>query len=117
MSILNKLVCASALAMMAGVAIADDERSAKLTIFAPESGYVAGVSSRGFLVDLSVEFEGDLASTGVSLEHTGPGPFQNAGPFPGTFSVGANKDHFPGLVVLLSSTTIAPRVRIVAASI
>ena len=106
MSILNKLVCASALAMMAGVAIADDERSAKLTIFAPESGYVAGVSSRGFLVDLSVEFEGDLASTGVSLELTGPGPLQNAGPFPGTFSVGANKDHFPGLVVLLSSTTI-----------
>lgn len=106
MSILNKLVCVSALALMVGVAVADDDRSAKLTIFAPESGYVAGVSSRGFLVDLAVEFEGDLASTGASLELTGPGPLQNAGPFPGTFSVGANKDHFPGLVVLLSSTTI-----------
>lgn len=106
MSILNKLVCASALALTVGVAVADDDRSAKLTIFAPGAGDVAGVSSRGFLVDLAVEFEGDLASTGASSELTGPGPLQNAGPFPGTFSVGANKDHFPGLVVLLSSTTI-----------
>lgn len=106
MSILNKLVCASALALTVGVAVADDDRSAKLTIFAPGAGDVAGVSSRGFLVDLAVEFEGDLASTGASSELTGPGPLQNVGPFPGTFSVGANKDHFPGLVVLLSSTTI-----------
>lgn len=106
MSILNKLVCASVLALTVGVAVADDDRSAKLTIFAPGAGDVAGVSSRGFLVDLAVEFEGDLASTGASSELTGPGPLQNAGPFPGTFSVGANKDHFPGLVVLLSSTTI-----------
>lgn len=106
MSILNQLVCAGALALLAGVAVADDDRSAKLTIFAPGSGDVAGVSSRGFLVDLAVDFEGDLTSTGASSELTGPGPLQNAGPFPGTFSVGANKDHFPGLVVLLSSTTI-----------
>lgn len=106
MSILNKLVCASVLALTVGVAVADDDRSAKLTIFAPGAGDVAGVSSRGFLVDLAVEFEGDLVSTGASLELTGPGPLQNAGPFPGTFSVGANKDHFPGLVVLLSSATL-----------
>ncbi|MBT9614410.1 MAG: hypothetical protein IV108_14195, partial [Burkholderiales bacterium] len=106
MSILNKLVCAGALMLMIGVAVADDDRSAKLTIFAPGSGDVAGVSSRGFLVDLAVDFEGDLTSTGASSELTGPGPLQNAGPFPGTFSTGANKDHFPGLVVLLSSTTI-----------
>lgn len=104
MSILNKLVCASVLALTVGVAVADDDRSAVITIFAPGAGDVAGVSSRGFLVDLAVEFEGDLASTGASSELTGPGPLQNAGPFAGTFSVGANKDHFPGLVVLLSST-------------
>ncbi|MDP1682138.1 MAG: hypothetical protein Q8L39_10255 [Burkholderiales bacterium] len=108
MSILNKLVCASALALTVGVAVADndrhDDRSANITVFAPGAGDVAGVSSRGFLVDLAVEFEGDLASTGASSELTGPGPLQNAGPFPGTFSLGANKDHFPGLVVLLSST-------------
>lgn len=112
MSILNKLVCVSALALITGVAAADndrhDDRSADITIFAPGAGDVAGVSSRGFLVDLAVEFEGDLASTGASSELTGPGPLQNAGPFPGTFSVGANKDHFPGLVVLLSSTVTSP---------
>lgn len=106
MSFLNKLLCVSALALMVGVAGADDDRSAKVTIFAPGSGDVAGVSSRGFLVDLAVDFEGSLASTGASSELTGPGPLQNAGPFPGTFSLGADKDHFPGLVVLLSSTTV-----------
>ena len=84
----------------------DDDRSAFITVFAPGKGDVAGIGSRAFLVDLAVQFDGDLASTGVTPELTGPGPLQNAGPFPGTFSLGANKDHFPGLVVLLSSTTI-----------
>lgn len=99
-------VCVSAIALTSGVATADGDRSAKLTIFAPATDDVAGVSSRGFLVDLAVEFEGDLAATGASSELTGPGVLQNAGPFPGTFSAGANKDHFPGLVVLLTSTTL-----------
>jgi hypothetical protein len=84
----------------------DDDRSAFITVFAPGKGDVAGIGSRAFLVDLAVQFDGDLASTGVTPELTGPGPLQNAGPFPGTFSLGANKDHFPGLVVLLSSTII-----------
>lgn len=106
MSFIKMLVCASVLALTAGVATADEDRSAKLTIFAPGADDVAGVSSRGFLVDLAVDFEGSLAETGASSELTGPGVLQNAGPFPGTFSLGANKDHFPGLVVLLSSTTI-----------
>ena len=85
---------------------ADDSKSAVITVFAPGKGDVAGVGSRGFLVDIAVQFNGDLASTGASLELTGPGPLANAGPFPGTFSLGANLDHFPGLVVLLSSTTV-----------
>lgn len=106
MSLLKTLVFVCALALTSGVAIADEDRTASLTIFAPGEDDVAGVSSRGFLVDLAVEFDGDLAATGASSELTGPGVLQNAGPFPGTFSVGANKDHFPGLVVLLSSTTL-----------
>lgn len=106
MSLLKTLVFVCALALTSGVAIADEDRAASLTIFAPGEDDVAGVSSRGFLVDLAVEFDGDLAATGASSELTGPGVLQNAGPFPGTFSVGANKDHFPGLVVLLSSTTL-----------
>ncbi len=82
----------------------DDDKTAFITVFAPGKGDVAGIGSRAFLVDISVQFQGNLASTGVTPELTGPGPLQNAGPFPGTFSLGANKDHFPGLVVLLSST-------------
>ena len=84
----------------------DDDKPVFITVFAPGKGDVAGVGSRAFLVDLSLQFSGDLASTGVTPELTGPGPLQNAGPFPGTASLGANRDHFPGLVVLLSSTTV-----------
>lgn len=106
MSLMKLLVLASLMTLSAGMAVADDDRSAKITIFAPGADDVAGISSRGFLVDLAVNFETSLADTGASLELTGPGPLQNAGPFPGTFSAGADLDHFPGLVVLLSSTTI-----------
>lgn len=84
----------------------DDGKSATITVFAPGKGDVAGIGSRAFLVDIAVQFNGNLASTGVTPELTGPGPLSNAGPFPGSFSIGANHDHFPGLVVLLSSTTI-----------
>jgi len=84
----------------------DDDKSVRITVFAPGKGDVAGIGSRAFLVDISVQFDGNLASTGVTPELTGPGPLANAGPFPGTFSLGANRDHFPGLVVLLSSTTV-----------
>ncbi|TCV86348.1 hypothetical protein [Sulfurirhabdus autotrophica] len=84
----------------------DDDKSASIKIFAPGKGDLAGIGSRAFLVDLSIGFNTDLASTGVTPELTGPGPLQNAGPFPGSFSLGTNRDHFPGLVVLLSSTKI-----------
>jgi hypothetical protein len=84
----------------------DDDNSARITVFAPGKGDVAGIGSRAFLVDISVQFDGNLTSTGVTPELTGPGPLANAGPFLGSFSVGANLDHFPGLVVLLSSTTL-----------
>lgn len=84
----------------------DDDKTAEIKVFAPGKGDVAGVGSRAFLVDMAIQFAGDLASTGVTPELTGPTPLANAGPFPGSFSLGANKDHFPGLVVLLSSTTV-----------
>ena len=84
----------------------DDDKSVLITVFAPGKGDVAGIGSRAFLVDMALQFDGDLASTGVTPELTGPGALQNAGPFPGTFGLGANKDHFPGLVVLLSSTVV-----------
>lgn len=104
----GKIACAGLMLLGIGNAMADDYQHSrtKLKVFAPAEGDVAGVASTGFLVDLAVEFPGDLASTGASLELTGGGVHANAPPFPGTFSPGANKDHFPGLVVLLSSTRI-----------
>ncbi len=116
---LKKSAVAAVAMMLAGavlppLALADDtgrdaqaaDKSVSIKIFAPGKGDIAGVGSRAFLVDMSVHFDTDLAGTGASLELTGPGPLQNAGPFPGTFSLGANHDHFPSLVVLLSSTTV-----------
>lgn len=85
---------------------AAEASSVGLEVFAPKNGDIAGVGSRAFLVDLVVRFDGDLASTGASPELTGPGAHANTAPFPGTFSQGANLDHFPGLVVLLSTTAI-----------
>jgi len=39
-------------------------------VFAPGKGDVAGIGSRAFLVDIAVQFDGNLASTGVSPELT-----------------------------------------------
>jgi len=106
MRFIGRLAVAGLLLLITGVASADRDYPVKLKVFAPAEDDVAGVGSSGFLVDLAVEFPGGLASTGASLELTGPGAHQDAAPFPGTFSPGADKDHFPGLVVLLSSTRI-----------
>lgn len=104
---LGIVACCGLMLLGLGSAMADDDHPrAKLKVFAPADDDVAGVGSAGFLVDLAVEFPGDLASTGASLELTGPGVHQNAPPFPGSFALGANTDHFPGLVVLLSSTRV-----------
>jgi hypothetical protein len=64
--------------------------SVELQVFAPKDGTVAGVEGRGWFVDLRARFDGDLASTGVSIK-TAP---------PGGTGAAAN---FPGLVVLVSS--------------
>jgi len=82
------------------------EASVGLDVFAPASGDLAGVGSRGFLVDLVARYDRSLAATGASPELTGPGVHANAAPLPGSFGNGANLDHFPGLVVMLSSTKV-----------
>jgi hypothetical protein len=64
--------------------------SVNLQVFAPKDGTLAGVEGRGWFVDLRARFDGDLASTGMSIRTTPPG------------GAGAAKD-FPGLVVLVSS--------------
>ena len=81
---------------------------ADVEIWVPRQGDHVGIGGRGYIVDLGIEFDtGDLDATGFNgLQITGPGPLDNVGPHPGTFSPGRD-DRMPGLVVLLSTTTIA----------
>lgn len=107
---LRILVLPSALALAALALLAFHSpapgKGVNVHVFVPKSGDLAGVGARGFLVDLVARFKGDLASTGASPELTGPGAHANTNPFPGSFSPGANADHFPGLVTLLSSSRV-----------
>jgi hypothetical protein len=84
-------------------------RNEKVTVevFAPGSGDVAGILNKAFLVDLAVDFKNyDLAQTGFTApELSGPGAHNNVAPFPGVFAAGSNAK-FPGLIVLLSTTTL-----------
>lgn len=82
----------------------DSEGSVNIEVFTPKSGNLSGVGGRAILVDLKAEFDTPLAATGASPELTGPAAHNNTAPLPGSFGDGANADHFPGLVVLLSST-------------
>jgi hypothetical protein len=89
-----------------GASAASGSDDADIRVWVPRGGDVAGVETRGFVLDFAVRFTGDLASTGASLELTGPAAHNTTAPLPGSFGLGANQDHFPGLVVLLSSTKI-----------
>ena len=75
-----------------------------LEVFTPKNGNLAGAGSRAFMVDMKAEFSGDLASTGASQDLTGPHVQRRTAAFTGDLSLGANGEHFPGLVVLLSSS-------------
>lgn len=94
---------------LCGVATASDyghRADVNVELFAPAKGDNVGVGGRGWFVDLAVQFEGDLETAGFSdFQITGPGPHDNVAPFPGTFSPGVD-DRFPGLIVLLKTTTI-----------
>lgn len=80
---------------------------AEIEVFAPESGDRVGVEGVGWFIDIAVEFEGNLKSTGFKGNQlTGPGVHNNAAPFPGNFAFGVD-DKFPGLVVLVSTTSPA----------
>jgi hypothetical protein len=78
---------------------------AEIEVFAPESGDRVGTDGVGWFLDIAVGFEGNLVSTGFKGNQlTGPGVHNNAPPFPGNAGVGAD-DKFPGLVVLISTTS------------
>ena len=79
----------------------------QLDVFSPRVGDVAGKQSKGFLVDLGVRYP-SLAASGADFQLTGPTAHQNQGPFPGAFAPGVD-DKVPGLIVLLSTTTVGAK--------
>ena len=93
------------------VALADDQYERKkfpvsVEMFAPDNGDRVGLGGRGWFVDLAIEFSDSLESTGFSgFQLTGPLGHDNVPPMPGTFSPGKD-DRLPGLIVLMSTTTI-----------
>src|SRR6059058_2237141 len=79
----------------------------QVEVFAPRSGDVAGKQSKGFFVDLALRYP-SLAASGADFQLTGPTTHQNQAPFPGTFAPGVD-EKVPGLIVLLSTTTIGAK--------
>lgn len=79
----------------------------KVTVFAPGAGDAAGKASKGFFVDLAIKYP-SAASSGADFQLTGPKAHQNLPPFPGAFGLGAD-EKLPGLIVLLSTTTVGAR--------
>lgn len=90
----------------------DDENeseSVSIKMFAPGKGDHTGVAGSGWFVDLAITYDGGLATSGfTSAQLTGPAVHANAAPFPGTFSPGTD-DRLPGLIVLVSTTTIGAK--------
>jgi hypothetical protein len=119
MSRRQKLVLAVALAALTaaaavGATAATGKRATatadppvKVQVFAPRPGDVVGKQSRGFFVDLALQYP-SLASSGADVQLTGPGTHQNQAPFPGAFAAGVD-EKLPGLIVLLSTSTVGAR--------
>lgn len=85
------------------------DRPVEIKMFAPENGHRVGIGGRGWFVDLELEFDTPLVNTGFSdFQLTGPAGHNNIPPMPGTFSLGAD-DRLPGLIVLVSTTTVGAR--------
>ena len=79
----------------------------KLQVFAPRPGDTAGKASKGFFVDLAVQYP-SLASSGADFQLTGPTAHQNLAPFPGAAAPGVD-EKLPGLIVLLSTSTVGAK--------
>src|SRR5437667_11076754 len=104
---LAAIVAATATAAANGRASKKAASPVQVEVFAPQSADVAGKQSKGFLVDLALRYP-SIAASGADFQLTGPTTHQNQAPFPGTFSAGVD-EKVPGLIVLLSTTTVAAR--------
>ena len=67
------------------------DKPVHVQMFAPARGDHAGISGRGWFIDLALQYETALDKTGFSaFQLTGPANHNNVAPFPGTFSAGAD---------------------------
>jgi hypothetical protein len=108
------VVSLAALTAAAGATAATGKRAAanagppvKVQVFAPRPGDAVGKQSKGFLVDLAIQYP-SLAASGADFQLTGPGTHQNQAPFPAAFAAGVD-EKLPGLIVLLSTSTVGAR--------
>lgn len=77
--------------------------------FTPKPGDHVGAGGFGWFIDLAIDYGTNLAATGFTgTQLTGPGAHNNVAPMPGTFSTGTD-DHLPGLIVLVSTTTVGAK--------
>jgi len=104
---LAALTAAVATAASARTYARNAEPPVSVQVFSPRSGDAVGKASRGFFVDLAVQYP-SLAASGADLQLTGPTIHQNQAPFPGAFSPGVD-EKLPGLIVLLSTSTIGAK--------
>ncbi|TML70531.1 MAG: hypothetical protein E6G14_05095 [Actinobacteria bacterium] len=105
---LAAVVTATATAAASGKSASKKANSAvQVEVFSPQKGDIAGQQSKGFFVDLALRYP-SLAASGAGFQLTGPTTHQNQAPFPGTFSPGVD-EKVPGLIVLLSTTTIGAK--------
>ena len=108
---LSLVVLAAVVAVSASAASAKASKKAnpavQVEVFSPRNGDVAGKQSKGFFVDLALRYP-SLAASGADFQLTGPTTHQNQAPFPGAFAPGVD-EKLPGLIVLLSTTTVGAR--------
>jgi hypothetical protein len=119
MSPTRKLLLAFSFVALAAAAAADataangKRASAKadppiqVQVFAPRASDIVGKASKGFFVDLAIRYP-SLASSGADYQLTGPTTHQNQAPFPGASAAGVD-EKLPGLIVLLSTTTVGAK--------
>jgi len=114
-TLLTAIALVALAAVVAATATAANGRKAskkagsavQVDVFAPREGDVSGKLSKGFFVDLALRYP-SLAASGADFQLTGPTTHQNQAPFPGAFAPGVD-EKVPGLIVLLSTTTIGAK--------
>ncbi len=106
----------SGILIFSSMVVAADSEKVRIRVFTPLEDDLAGVNSRGFVVDLRFKFTGDLESTGVTVtepeeeteedeEDEEEGSIIGVDCAAKDSEFGANPN-FPGLVVLLSSSKV-----------